>query len=317
MVPRRARTSCLAVALAVAFFALVGRPSPAQVPVGRGSIDLECAAECQKEYGRGAGIAEGILQRRGYSYSASSTNCSTAWDSTRYQCAVDHEVCTSRCALSDAACKSPCSAAFQACCYTTALGNADHYRAECLKGCARRTAAEAATQAGMTPRETVALAQEAMESLRTDAEKASDEALRQKAFEEARAKLVEKRAAFALLVGGAGRLWIVRADGAPVLLSRANRDLLRRGAPADPEKAVQGLLAQADLGLSGAEARNIVNALQQWPMVTGTQMTAELKAGDGLYFPPGEMAPEELRRAIGSSEHASIRGTINGGGDFI
>ena len=109
---------------------------------------------------------------------------------------------------------------------------------------------------------------------------------RQALFDQVAAELARTNAASAIVAGSGGRLWQVRADGSAVLL---------QGARTAAEQELQrGQVLYVGKGGAGAA-----------PVVKGT-----VDAG------PPPMNERSLAIA-GSSEHSSVRGTINGGGDFI
>jgi hypothetical protein len=109
---------------------------------------------------------------------------------------------------------------------------------------------------------------------------------RQALFDQVGAELARTNGDFAIVAGGGGRLWRVRSDGTAVLLqgtrTAAEQDLQR------------GQVLYVGRGGTGSA-----------PVVKGT-----VDAG------PPPPSTWDLKIA-GSSEHASVRGTINGGGDFI
>ena len=73
--------------------------------------------------------------------------------------------------------------------------------------------------------------------------------------------------------------------------------------------AIAGLVGEGALGLSPDDAAKIVDSVIRWPLAhPGQELFDDFVAGQALYFLGGPVA---------SSEHSSIRGPINGGGDFI
>ena len=116
---------------------------------------------------------------------------------------------------------------------------------------------------------------------------------------------------YTVVSGGAGRIWLLTSDGKQVLLNNDQSDMVRgpkTGMWTGPgyEKTLQDMTTLT--GLTMDEAKDCINQVRL------ANQKRQFAAGEMLEFPPWQGWPQG---ALASSEHGSIRGTINGGGYFI
>lgn len=307
----------------------------AQSPPQTTVVDSACAARCRSDYDRAVASAAAKLKERKYYQGLASGNCPTPWNMTENACSTAFLACDGKCGLYDVACRRACTDAFQPCCHANEVLNAEHYRERCLGDCPKvaapgpvgvleklespRSKEAAAMRVNLAPFGPVReAAWEELQATKTAAERTSDNERRQAVFRQAHADLSRMNGKFVVVSGGGGRLWIVRADGTAVKIPANLAGALRAGLGSD-EAAVARTVAglSAGMGLDANDARRLVDTVVQWKTNMLTDFGEGFAPGQALYFPGGTGWPEQVMRAHGSSEHATIRGSINGGGDFI
>jgi hypothetical protein len=138
-----------------------------------------------------------------------------------------------------------------------------------------------------------------------------DDMLRSLAFLQVRASMTVHGSKYTVVSGGAGRIWLLTSDGKQVLLNNDQSDMVRgpkTGMWTGPayEKTLADMTTLT--GLTREEAKDCINQVRL------ANQKRQFAAGEMLEFPPWQGWPTGARA---SSEHASVRGTINGGGDFI
>jgi len=297
-------------------------PAPTQPAPPQSGPDAACVARCQAEFDRSVVGANALLKSRQYS----NASCPGAWDSGVYQCSIDWQSCTSKCkGPYDNACFAPCNATLQTCCHSTALRNAGHAKEVCLQSCPPATprlmgcvqpAPAAGGAAGGAPASeapwTALLKQmNAMASALGPRAEGLDlqqfnNVRRNLAFMQVSAELKAAGRKFAVVSGGSGRLWVV-LPGARSVLVDADTALALRGLPpasltGDPYEALA-----KQTGLDKGDVLSLRNTL------VDADNKGASKPGDVFFFPEDSIRCWQL----GSSEHGSVRGTINGTGDFI
>ena len=122
---------------------------------------------------------------------------------------------------------------------------------------------------------------------------------RELAFAQVSADMMARNAEYGVLAGGNGRLWAVASGGRRVLLTFPT--------PTGDEWADQTALERSvklQTGLEGFQVAYLLKTIQD---------ARERKdLAPGTYY-----LCRYFDNTSASSEHSSIRGTINGGGDFI
>lgn len=346
----RQRLPLLAVIIVAAFSAHdpsaqggdVMTPAPfaaALYAMPQGVVESACAAKCQQGYDRAMNIAADKVARKVYYAGLMSQDCPAPWQAktTTNACVAAFFACDGKCGLYDDRCKAPCKLALQTCCNANDTANIAHERDVCLQTCSAAPAPAAgavppppppAIDSG-TPRldkmaewTTMLTATTRMlEALGSGIEGWDLERLnnvrRSLAFTQVMATLGRDDGRFAMVSGGQGRIWIVMANGRQIPLSGDTAALLRTGMGGGSEVELV-MKKLTDAGLNLEDAYTIYKNVSVYPMANPTHRFGEdFKPGDVWYFPTADGWSSEVRGARASSEHASIRGTINGGGDFI
>lgn len=292
--------------------------STAQVSPPPPGLDVACVAKCQQTYDEHVTVAASKLSAKRYFVGPSASECPTPWDTTRSVCAATFYACDGKCGVYDAACKAPCFSALQPCCQAADIGNAAHAREVCLAACPKSAAPPEppARPARMTtpPEPTV---ERSMTREITVPREDFDSWRRSRALDQVQSSLWDMKASFAVVSGGDGRIWIVKSNGERVQLSTELAAALRlceRGYRNQSEErayeaaSVSSLALLRTMGFGPEDAGHIVYSIK---------MSGSFKPGEVMYFPPDGRWPKEMLQLRASSEHSSIRGTINGGGDFI
>lgn len=323
------RTGAIATVLALIAF-VVPRAALAQPPPNPFGVESACAAQCQQNYDQAMKIAADKVARKGYYAAPASADCPAPWQAktTANACVADYFACDGKCGVYDDRCKAPCVLALQTCCNANATANIAHDRDVCLQGCSAAPA-PAAGAAGKVatadPKPEWAVLFDTtttmLKALGQDGGNLDparlNEVRRSLAFVQVTAAMAMNNGKFSLVSGGQGRLWLIKRDGTQIQLDPAiARDL--RGFPAGvtgDEREARGekvLLYLQNLGFSYKEAVDLNNGMAL--ASTGRPFAP----GEFMVFPADGGWPKELKgRFRTSAEHASIRGTINGGGDFI
>lgn len=127
-----------------------------------------------------------------------------------------------------------------------------------------------------------------------------DDLRRDLAFMQVTAELTAHDSKFAVVAGGNGRVWVLLRNGHRVLLDGMDGATLADWAAAWDD-------AEVRLQHAGLEPLDVLSMRNTIPRA---------RNGDGFpatvhYFPPDSIN----WWLVGSSEHATIHGTINGGGD--
>lgn len=296
--------------------------------------DAACAAKCAADRDRSIAWADTTLAAKDF-YSGFSSNCTE--EKGQPKCTALREACVNACAPKfEASCMSACNVPFQSCCHANKVAW-EHSRYEsCVAACPTRAVppppalptpppppvrnplADASKQTDAALGLALAsswgkatlVAWEAYQATRPAADVAADNVRRAEAFNEVRSGMAQSGASFALVSGGGGRLWLLRPNGETRLLSIDDTAYFRSGAPnADLSR---DLAMAPKMGLSADEFIQVVLTAKTWP-----DFGTDFKSGQVLRFIPGQSGGQGAPVRKGSSEHTSIRGTINGGGDFI
>lgn len=311
-----------------AFTADTLTPVPAEamlaaLDLDQGTPDPACVADLAAARDRSIASAEALMKARGF-FSKFSSNCSEYGDR---KCTAVRNSCQALCGPKpDDACLAACDATFQNCCYTGAVAFEEWWFGEKVKQCpkvATRMTPPAAEPRPATrdagPTEPVDKKRALADMLQgvnkmVDALGPNIDALdterfnsvrRTLAFAQVSVGLAQHGAKYALVSGGNGRLWIVGKDGMPHQVDQATAKLLRAPSVPNADIAAWQQAVVAGLGACGldrTDAIPLINAAN-----TGFGSLA-FPAGDVLYF---------RDPLVASTEHFSIKGTINGGGDFI
>ncbi len=293
-------------------------------------VDSACASKCQRAYDRAMSIAADKVGRRGYYAAPGASDCPAPWQAktTTNACVAAYFACDGKCGTYDEKCKAPCVSALQTCCHTNDTANIAHDRDICLQTCSAAPAPAAGVIGKAATVETksewVALFDTTTTMLNALGQDAGDldptrlnEVRRSLAFLQVTAAMAMNNGKFSLVSGGQGRLWLIKRDGTQVQIDPAMaRDL--RGFPPGMTQAERDARSETNhlyfqnLGFSYKESVDI------WNGVAHASMGRPFAPGEFIVFPADGGWPKELKgRFIASAEHASIRGTINGGGDFI
>jgi hypothetical protein len=274
--------------------------------------DPACVAKCGAARDRLVAEADRMQAGKEY-YSVFSTNC---WSITGApNCAYVRQDCRDACAPKyDNACLAACEPPFQACCAANDKTRAAREFGVCAAACPLVEAPVLDRASAWTT-----LVKEANTKLATigsdlggmDLERFND-MRRALAFMQVRASMALHGAKYAIVAGGNGRMWIIRAGGQQVLLS----DEMSRSLHNQPDRqqdlvSEEGRTSAALSQLAGITAEEALDCLRQTRIAAIRQ---KLDPGTVLEFPPWQGWPQG---ALASSEHSSVRGTINGGGDFI
>ena len=291
--------------------------APATAQQASAGVDAACAAKCQQVYDRDMRAADAKLSGKDYYVAMGSGDCPAPWKTpnTANACLVTFLDCDGNCGSFE--CKAKCRAALQPCCYANDIGNRAHDRDVCLAACPKGPTAPTASTAPkrmLTPAELeprsdtrdVGMSPEDYDNWR-----------RTRALDEVQGKLSEMKGAFAVVSGGQGHLWVVKANGERLRLADDLAGWLRlieRGFKTPNEELAYGSAqdkAYERLRAMGFAADDAVHIAESIALGGG------FPAGKAMYFPPNGQWPAEMLRYRVSSEHSSVRGTINGGGDFI
>lgn len=281
-----------------------------QGTAARQGVDQACAATCDEAFARDTKVVESTRYWLGRSGGGV---CPTPWNTNVNECTTAFLSCIGKCGLYDEACSAPCVAPVQACCQANARTNATHSLEVCLAACPK-AAPEAPNRMSASPRLPVE---------RTPGREvagpagADDDWRRTQALDSVQASLREMDGAFAVVSGGQGRLWIVKRNGERLKLADDLAAWLRtveRGWKSPAEKAAVSAASDVAyeklraLGFAQEDAAHIVDSVA---------LSHGFAAGEVFYFPPNGGWPAQMLKYKASSEHSTIRGTINGGGDFI
>lgn len=145
------------------------------------------------------------------------------------------------------------------------------------------------------------------------------------AFMQVTAALAQNGGRYAMVSGGGGRIWILRPDGTQKQLDVKTAAALRRATPSDEDADVrdkEAMVGMIAAGLAETEAGQILSniAVYNTTVLSDDHFHAGgFPPGAVWYFPDGDGWSTEAtkNKSLASSEHSSVRGTINGGGDFI
>ena len=307
---------------------MLAHQAMAQAPAFPGGHDAACVAQCATARDRAITFADKTLKERGY-YSTFSSNCTTA--KGQPICPQLRQICREACAPKyDNTCLAACETPFQNCCYTNEVDWRRTGYSDCVAGCPKAIVPsvasvpglEAAGQAMMPWGEARLAAWEALQNKKSAAERSADDARRAKYFDQVRARLSELQGSFALVAGGGGRLWVVKADGTQLKLSNSLTGMLRSGIGRNKAQVIAALIDEkSGLGFGREDAEKIAGSVEQYSAFSnGKSFGDEFmpNAPDNvMFYSPGESFPNTFNSMWASSEHSSIRGSINGGGDFI
>lgn len=137
------------------------------------------------------------------------------------------------------------------------------------------------------------------------------------AFMQVTAALAETNGKFAVVSGGGERLWIILPSGKQIPLGEELGKIFRQHSREsgirrlDADRAAMEQVKSLT-GFSDSEIGDLFNAVGM------ADVGQPFAPGEMLIFPKGGGWPPDLsKKFLASSEHSSVRGTINGGGDFI
>jgi hypothetical protein len=337
----RQRVFLLLASMILAAFAPRPAAQPASPPVllsdvvvdeGQGTPDPACVARCGATRDREIAGAENLLKTRGF-YALFETNCTE--EKGQPLCTALRQDCREACAPKyETKCMAACDAPFQNCCYSNGVAMAKTIYDQCVSQCPMSKAA--ALGGGAAPAAAASVGKGTTLDKKSEWDKmlktASTmlEALgpgidgldldrfndlrRMLAFTQVSARLGEMDGQYAVVSGGNGRLWVILASGKQVEIDESLCESVR-GRNEGPDSMAKAMAAGDMLkkaaGLSNEDIGKIFSAIE----------VAEIdgfKPGDFLTFPKnGKWPPEIAKKYSASSEHSSIRGSINGGGDFI
>lgn len=280
--------------------------------------DAACAAQCQRVYDADMKSAARKLSEKLFRASGQGDDCDTRWNTKTNACAATFQACDGPCGTYQADCKRPCLEALQTCCHANVVANAAHGLEQCVAKCpaskAPVTPPSPPPPTPPTPKKpidreaawksmvnnTAAMLQafggmqlEGLTPERFDAMR------RELAFTQVTADMMAKDATYGVLAGGNGRLWAIRNDG--------TRFLLAFPKPTGDEGADWDALRRAIKQQTGLENFQVNNLLK---VIDSARERKDL--APGTYY-----MCRAFDNTTASSEHASIRGTINGGGEFI
>jgi hypothetical protein len=336
----RQRLPLLAVIIVAAFSApdpsaqagAVMTPAPfatAPYALPQGGVESTCAAKCQQGYDRAINIAADKVARRAYYAAPASANCPAPWQATTATnaCVAAYFACDGKCGTYDDRCKAPCVSALQTCCNANDAANIAHERDVCLQTCSAAPSPAAATgkDASVDPKsEWAVLFDTTTTMLKALGQEGGgidptrlNEVRRALAFVQVTAAMAMNNGKFSLVSGGQGRLWLIKRDGTQIQVDPAVARDLRGFAPGlsgaeGLARAEKTHLYFQNLGFSYKEAVDL------WNGMALASMGRPFAPGEFVVFPADGGWPKELKgHFFTSAEHASIRGTINGGGDFI
>lgn len=274
--------------------------------------DPACLAKCAGTRDRAVTAANKLAADKEY-YSVTSSNCWSLADAPN--CPAVRQACRDACAPTyDNACMAACEPPFQACCAANDKTRAEREFDSCVAVCPMVPVQQIERRPEFT--EMVNTATKMMQALGPNLEGFNptqyNDVRRALAFMQVRASMAVHGSKFAVISGGAGRLWVMTADGRQVPLD-GDAAALARGLVGGEMYGAAYQALVADLvtrtGLTKVETEDWIRQLR---LAQGS--SKGFKPGETLEFLPWQGAPTDARA---SSEHASIRGTINGGGDFI
>ncbi len=300
--------------------------------------DAACVARCTSEFNFYKNAADSALARGIYTSGMSGSNCTE--EKGQPQCTMTWRTCDNACRPNDAACRAACNATFQNCCHDNKLARLAADRAQCVAQCPGTQAPTTTGTGGGTGQGATLNKKAEFEKMRNYAT-AMLEAMgpgleqldlepfnnlrRMLAFAQVSATLAEHNGRFAMVSGGQGRIWIIGADGNQKLLDAKTAALLRKPAYSDAEAEANHAAAKAGLmasGLSETDVLDLFNNIAGYDIGALSDRkfsTGGFAPGEVWYFPKdGNWSKEATaNKVVASSEHSSVRGTINGGGDFI
>ena len=274
--------------------------------------DPACAAKCSSVRDRDVAAADKMQAGKLY-FSAFDSNCWTLANAPN--CAAVRQTCRDACAPKyENSCLAACEPPFQACCGANDKTRAERAFDVCVAACPMVPVAQMERRPEFTAM--VDHATRMLQALGPNLEGFNltqyNDMRRALAFMQVRASMAVNGSKFAVVSGGAGRLWVLTADGRQIPLS-GDAAAMARGTVggemygAAYEKLVADLVGRT--GLTAVETRDWIRQIR---FAHGSKKG--FAPGETLEFLPWQGAPSD---ASASSEHASIRGSINGGGDFI
>jgi hypothetical protein len=291
----------------------------------QGVPDAACVAGCGAERDRAIAEADKQLAGRKY-FSGFTSNCWSLENAPN--CAAVRQTCRDACNYDDS-CYAACSASFQACCYANDKTRAQRYYDICIVRCPASKAPAAPpppppppsgdqSKGALIDRKSewtslIRVANSLLDMVgldKLDPDQFND-MRRTLAFLQVRASMAVYGSKYAVVSGGAGRIWLLTTDGKQVLLNAKQSEMVRGPAQGEWQGAeYQNTLTTLTTlaGLSPDEAKDCINQVRL------ANQRQKFGAGETLEFPPWQGWPAGARA---SSEHSSVRGTINGGGDFI
>lgn len=296
-----------------------------------------CVAKCAAVRDREVAWADKTLKERGF-YSMFSSNCTE--EKGQPKCVALRQTCREACGPKyETACTAACETPLQSCCYANKVAIEKVDYDACVNACpmskasipgAQAAPPSAAASAGKgaaidKKAEWASMFKNASTMLEALAPGMDDLDLdrfnnlrRMLAFTQVSATLGQNDGKFAMVSGGDGRIWIIGADGRQTPLSKELAATLRgegvKGA--GQQSAIDDLEKK---GLTHEDAVNLVSSITMYDIEDPAQhFSSDFKPGAVWYFPKNSGWSDAVKKkATASSEHSSIRGTINGGGDFI
>ncbi len=308
--------------------AMPANAAPAALDPGQGGPDPACVANLAEARDRSIAVADAMLRERKF-YSSFDSNCS---EFGGRQCTAVRASCRSACAPKlDSACLAACDAPFQTCCHASKVAFERWWFDEKVKQCPQvrvpvvtpppQPPADSDPGKGTTVNKKAEWAlmlrnaNTMLEALGPTVDALALEQFndirRAVALMQVRASMASHGAKYAVVSGGAGRLWILTASGGQFPLDSTLGGVVR-GRSTSRNWGEEDEKAHAELSrLTGLSALDVMALVSD---VRRADERKELPPGATLEFPGSTGWP---RGALASVEHASIKGTINGGGDFI
>jgi hypothetical protein len=308
---------------------LVGAPASARQAgadeVSSTRTEPSCLARCASTRDARTGNAATKLRARDY-HSKFDSNCPSA--DGLPNCAGTRQACWDACGPKyERACMAACEPPFQSCCHSNDTALASRGYDACVAQCPAVPLGRGADAAqppkppagslgrGVDRADPFADLNARAAALAADLQELGlqqlDDLRRAAAFMQVSLDIAVTNAKFAVVSGGAGRIWVIFRDGRQVLLDGRLAGALRGEGPSLGEALESMKDVAKATGLSGPEVDNVYMA-----MLAAAKRQA-FGPGDVLYFPGPDGWPGHLPEWLASAEHSSIRGTINGGGDFI
>ena len=282
--------------------------------------DASCVAACAATRDRLVAGAEKIRNEKGF-YSSFDSNC---WTPTGTNCVAPRNQCLAGCSKNDSACRAACNDTFQSCCFSGRVAVEQRDYSACVAKCpagrpasssGERPAAATSTpppasaperKRALAPLLTSLGAPDLSDASLAELSQAAYDALRRElAFAQVSIGLARHGAQHALVSGGGGRLWVVNADGSRHPLDPATAQLLRSPVTSTSDLGAWQRKVEAGLAACGVDRTDAIPFISAANTGLGTMA---FPAGEVVYFRSPLFA---------SVEHFSIKGTINGGGDFI